>query len=186
MRADEFKEYVLVLRGKSSEYKEKKAQLAEVRGESGVLERTVAVLERQEAAAGAALESLAENRGVKGYAEAQEELEKVSALKSEVDDRKGETLAEMSEMVKQLTHSISSKKTELAPVIKDLRRLRAEAQEIEAEHTEKKGQYEALARALDGNRTAVGDELETLKTDVRRNETRYHELRALIHIVDVK
>ncbi len=38
-------------------------------------------------------------KGVSGYHDTQEELEKVSAIKSELDDMKGRTLEDMSEMV---------------------------------------------------------------------------------------
>lgn len=39
-------------------------------------------------------------KGVSGYHDTQEELEKVSAIKSEIDDMKGKTLDDMSGMVR--------------------------------------------------------------------------------------
>lgn len=38
-------------------------------------------------------------KGISGYSNTQEELEKVSAIKSELDERKGRALGDMSEMV---------------------------------------------------------------------------------------
>lgn len=38
-------------------------------------------------------------KGISGYSDTQEELEKVSAIKSELDERKGRALGDMSEMV---------------------------------------------------------------------------------------
>lgn len=38
-------------------------------------------------------------KGISGYSSTQEELEKVSALKSELDQQKGRTLDDMSDMV---------------------------------------------------------------------------------------
>ena len=66
-----------------------------------------------------------------GYLDAQDKLEQVSAAKSEIDEAKGKTLEEISSMVEQLNAKISAKKTFLAPMIKDLRALRAQAQGTE-------------------------------------------------------
>lgn len=38
-------------------------------------------------------------KGILGYSNTQEELERVSAIKSELDEKKGRTLDDMSEMV---------------------------------------------------------------------------------------
>lgn len=38
-------------------------------------------------------------KGISGYSNTQEELERVSAIKSELDEKKGRTLNDMSEMV---------------------------------------------------------------------------------------
>ena len=43
--------------------------------------------------------TIEEKKGISGYSYTQEELERVSALKSEVDEMKGRTLDDMSEMV---------------------------------------------------------------------------------------
>ena len=41
-------------------------------------------------------------KGISGYSNTQEELERVSAIKSELDEKKGRTLDDMSEMVSAL------------------------------------------------------------------------------------
>jgi len=68
--------------------------------------------------------ALENKKGVSGYRQTQEDLEKVSAVKSEYDDRKGKTLEDMSDMVDRLTRKIAEKKGALAPIIKELRPLR--------------------------------------------------------------
>lgn len=70
-------------------------------------------------------------QGVSGYLDMQDNLEKVSSMKSTVDERKGRTLEDISQMVAQLTKLIESKKTELSPAIRELRAVRAQAQEVE-------------------------------------------------------
>jgi hypothetical protein len=65
---------------------------------------------------------------VSGYRQTQEELEKVSAVKSELDEKKGKTLEDISDMVQRLTRTIAAKKNSLAPIIKELRPMRQRAQ----------------------------------------------------------
>lgn len=67
-------------------------------------------------------------KGVAGYRQTQEDLEKVSAMKSNLDHRKGQTLEEISDMVRVLTQTIAEKKGALAPIIKELRPLRQRSQ----------------------------------------------------------
>ncbi|MGH0161658.1 UNVERIFIED_CONTAM: hypothetical protein FKN15_041605 [Acipenser sinensis] len=75
-------------------------------------------------------QSLEVKQGISGYSDTQEELERVSAIKSELDEMKGRTLDDMSEMVKKLNSVIAEKKSALAPVIKELRPLRQNCQEV--------------------------------------------------------
>ena len=74
---------------------------------------------------------LERKKGVSGIIDAQEQLEKVSAIKSEIDESKGKTLEEISEMVEQLNEKIASKKDSLAPLIVDLRAMRTNASATE-------------------------------------------------------
>ena len=68
--------------------------------------------------------------GVGGYRQTQEDLEKVSSKKSNLDHKKGQTLEEISDMVRVLNKRIAEKKGALAPIIKELRPLRQQAQVI--------------------------------------------------------
>ena len=55
------------------------------------------------------------DQGVAGYRETQEELEKVSTIKSEFDEMKDKTLEDMSKMVNMLNKKVEEKKGALAP-----------------------------------------------------------------------
>lgn len=61
---------------------------------------------------------------VLGFRETQDELEKVSAMKSTMDEVKHRTLDDMSEMVDKLNRVIQTKKSSLAPVVKEMRSIR--------------------------------------------------------------
>lgn len=67
---------------------------------------------------------LEKKKGVAGYRETQEELEKVSSMKSELDEMKGRTLDDMSEMVRRLHAEIADRRNTLAPILREIRPLR--------------------------------------------------------------
>ena len=69
-----------------------------------------------------------EKAGVAGYRQTQENLEKVSATKSELDDVKGRTLEDMSEMVRRLHAEIAERRNVLAPILREIRPLRERVQ----------------------------------------------------------
>ena len=76
----QFDKYVAKLRLKSQEYKKKKADLAEMRAESEILEKTETVLKGHCQTVQESLSDMEEREGVAGYRETQEELEKVQFM----------------------------------------------------------------------------------------------------------
>ncbi|XP_032157207.1 intraflagellar transport protein 81 homolog isoform X2 [Sapajus apella] len=130
LKGDEFKRYVNKLRSKSTVFKKKHQIIAELKAEFGLLQRTEELLKQRHENIQQQLETMEEKKGVSGYSYTQEELERVSALKSEVDEMKGRTLDDMSEMVKKLNSLVSEKKSALVSVIKELRQLRQKCQEV--------------------------------------------------------
>ncbi|CAB3996522.1 intraflagellar transport 81 homolog, partial [Paramuricea clavata] len=90
-------------------------------------------------------------KGVSGFHDTQEELEKVSTVKSGLDEQKGKSLDEISDMVRKLNSTIVEKKTSLAPIIKELRPMRQKCQEVTSEYDERKAIYENLAANLESN-----------------------------------
>nr|XP_006640482.1 PREDICTED: intraflagellar transport protein 81 homolog [Lepisosteus oculatus] len=155
VRGDEFKRYVSKLRSKGTVFKKKRQEIADMRAEYGVLQRTEEILKQRHEAVHQQLQSIEAKRGISGYSDTQEELERVSAIKSELDDVKGRTLDDMSEMVRKLNSVIAEKKSGLAPVIKELRPLRQKCQELTQEYEEKKAQYDSCAAGLESNRSKL-------------------------------
>ncbi|OXB84942.1 UNVERIFIED_CONTAM: hypothetical protein H355_016064 [Colinus virginianus] len=126
----QFKLYVNKLRSKNTVYKRKRLEIAEITAEYGILQRTEELLKQRHEALQQQLQAIEDKKGISGYSYTQEELERVSAVKSEVDGMKGQTLDNMSEMVKKLNTMVAEKKSSLAPVIKELRQLRQKCQEV--------------------------------------------------------
>ncbi|MGH0144197.1 UNVERIFIED_CONTAM: hypothetical protein FKN15_047057 [Acipenser sinensis] len=130
VQGDEVKRLVNKLRGKNVIFKKKRQVLTDLKREYGILQRTEEILKQRHETMQQQLQSLEVKQGISGYSDTQEELERVSAIKSELDEMKGRTLDDMSEMVKKLNSVIAEKKSALAPVIKELRPLRQNCQEV--------------------------------------------------------
>lgn len=73
----QFQRYVAKLRSKNTVYKQKRAQLSELRAERGILTRTVDRLKAEEAETKKGLASIEAAQGISGYWETQSNLEKV-------------------------------------------------------------------------------------------------------------
>ncbi|XP_070538822.1 intraflagellar transport protein 81 homolog [Ptychodera flava] len=186
LKGDDFKRYVNKLRGKSTVYKKKRQELAELRAEYGVLSRTEEILKQRDGQVSYALSHLEAKKGVSGYQDTQEELEKVSTIKSELDEMKGKTLEDMSEMVRKLTQTIANKKSALAPVIKELRPLRQRCQEIQQVYDEKKAQYDTMAAGLESNRSKLEQEVRAYREECAQEESRFHYLNCMTKIIELQ
>ncbi|KAM8918422.1 intraflagellar transport protein 81 homolog isoform 4-T4 [Lycaon pictus] len=131
-------------------------------------------------------QTIEDKKGISGYSYTQEELERVSALKTEVDEMKGRTLDDMSEMVKKLNSLVSEKKSALAPVIKELRQLRQKCQELTQECDEKKSQYDSCAAGLESNRSKLEQEVRGLREECLQEESRYHYTNCMIKNLEIQ
>lgn len=116
---------------KGNQVKTLKAELAKLRSEFGVLDFTTQVLTESESAAKLELQAMEAARGIAGYSETQEKLDAISEKKSELDQQKGKTLMEVSKLVADINDMIALKKTQLAPLVENLKALRATHQEVE-------------------------------------------------------
>ncbi|KYO39754.1 intraflagellar transport 81-like protein isoform B [Alligator mississippiensis] len=174
LKGDEFKRYVSKLRSKNTLYKKKRQEIAEITAEYGILQRTEELLKQRHDAIQQQLQAIEDKKGISGYSYTQEELERVSAVKSEMDEMKGRTLDNMSEMVKKLNATVAEKKSSLAPVVKELRQLRQKCQELTQECDEKKVQYDSCAAGLESNRSTLEQEVRGLRQESIQEESGYH------------
>ncbi|XP_071428386.1 intraflagellar transport protein 81 homolog [Pithys albifrons albifrons] len=182
----EFKQYVAKLRTKNTLYKQKRQEISEITAECGILQRTEELLRQRHQALQQQLQSTEEQKGISGYSYTQEELERVSAVKSEMDEMKGQTLDNMSEMVKRLNAVVAEKKASLAPIIKELRQLRHKCQELTQERDEKKLQYDSCAAGLESNRAALEQEVKVLLEECAQQESNYHYMNCMRRSLEVQ
>ncbi|KAM9547080.1 intraflagellar transport protein 81 homolog isoform 1-T1 [Salvelinus alpinus] len=186
IRGDEFKRFVGKLRSKGTVFKKKRQEITELRAEYGVLQRTEEILKQRHEVGQQQLQSMEAQKGISGYSDTQEELERVSAIKSELDEMKGRSLDDMSEMVKKLNSTIVEKKSALAPIIKELRPLRQQCQELTQEYEEKKAQYDSCAAGLESNRSKLEQEVRALREEMAQEENRYHYINCMKEIIEMQ
>ncbi|KAK2902501.1 intraflagellar transport protein 81 homolog [Channa argus] len=186
IRGDELKRLVGKLRSKGTVYKKKRQEIAELKAEYGVLQRTEDILKQRHEIVQQKLQTVEAEKGISGYSNTQEELERVSAIKSELDEKKGRTLDDMSEMVKKLNSMIVEKKSALAPIIKELRSLRQRCQELSQEYEEKKVQYESCAAGLESNRSKLEQDVKALREETAQEENRYHYINSMSEIIEMQ
>uniref|UniRef100_A0A673BJW5 Intraflagellar transport protein 81 homolog n=1 Tax=Sphaeramia orbicularis TaxID=375764 RepID=A0A673BJW5_9TELE len=179
IRGDELKRLVGKLRSKGTVYKKKRQEITEMKAEYGVLQRTEEILKQRHETVQQKLQSVEAEKGISGYSDTQEELERVSAIKSELDEKKGRALDDMSEMVKKLNSMIVEKKSALAPIIKELRSLRQRCQELSQEYEEKKAQYESCAAGLESNRSKLEQDVKVLRDATAQDENQYHYINCM-------
>lgn len=82
------------------------------------------------------------------FQETQEQLQEISEVKSHFDEMKGKTLDEYSKVVTELHQSIKQQKVKLAPLMKELRQLRQQAQELDVRWSEKKSIFESATLGI--------------------------------------
>ncbi|KAL3976278.1 mucolipin 2 [Sarotherodon galilaeus] len=186
IRGDEMKRLVAKLRSKGTVYKKKRQEIAELKADYGVVQRTEEILKQRHDAVQQKLQTMEAEKGISGYSDTQEELERVSAIKSELDEKKGRTLDDMSEMVKKLNSMIVEKKSALAPIIKELRSLRQQSQELGQEYEEKKAQYESCTAGLESNRSKLEQEVKALRDEMAQKENRYHYINTMSEILEMQ
>lgn len=186
LKGEDFKRYVNKLRSKSTIYKKKRQEIAEIRAEVGVLSRTEEILRQRDENINMQLSALENKKGVSGYRQTQEDLEKVSAVKSDYDERKGKTLEDMSDMVGRLTRKIAEKKGALAPIIKELRPLRQRNQELSSIYEEKKHAYDTASAGMESNMAKLEQEVRGYHEECKQEESRYHYLNCMIRMIEMQ
>jgi len=184
MKKEEFKKYAVQLREKTNAYKRMRAELAELRTETVVLNRTETILRSRDANLQDFIQKQEQKAGVEGFTETVKQLEQVSEQTATLNETKGKTLEEISKIVTDINQALKERKNKLAPQIKELRAVRQRYQELEQEYLEKKAVYENTAVGLETERIKLEQECSAHQEDCLREESRYHYLHCLLGIAD--
>eukprot|EP01001_Neometanema_parovale_P007034 NODE_335_length_2651_cov_125.253560_g315_i0.p1 GENE.NODE_335_length_2651_cov_125.253560_g315_i0~~NODE_335_length_2651_cov_125.253560_g315_i0.p1 ORF type:complete len:767 (-),score=234.06 NODE_335_length_2651_cov_125.253560_g315_i0:282-2582(-) len=185
LKPEQFKQYAQSLRGKSTTYKRLKADLAELKGEMGVLERTEDILTTQSEALNEILAEMEGKQGIGGYRGVRDEIVAVQSDKVEVDEKKQHTLEELSKVVSEFVGNIRNKRNKLAPQILELRNTRQKSQAIEQEYQQKKEIYDTNAQELNDEISKLQSEVDQLTDECKNSESMYHRLNCQISMLEV-
>lgn len=183
MKREEFKQYANTLRAKTSEYKKLKAELGIMNAETVVLHRTEQILKGRSKNLEGFLKEMEEK---KGTSFAMETDQGASDLTKVMQETKGMSLEEIGKVVADVNQTLSHRKEQLGPKIKELRSVRERFQENEQEYLEKKTVYDNTAVGLETERIKLEQECNAFQDDCLREESRYHQLQCLISIEDAK
>ncbi|PAA50779.1 hypothetical protein BOX15_Mlig023972g1, partial [Macrostomum lignano] len=186
LKEAQFREYVAKLRTKSTVYKEKKRLMNELIAENGILTRTLEILRQKEEAVKRQISQAEKRAGVSGYSDTQEQLEKVSKMMTQLNQKKGDTLEDMSRIIGELNKRVNEKKNELAPLIRELRPLREEAKKLQLEYDEKKSNYERQSAGVEEKRMKLEQEVKALREECQGEESRYAYMKGMLDILDTQ
>ncbi|XP_046676776.1 intraflagellar transport protein 81 homolog [Homalodisca vitripennis] len=150
LRGEEFKRYVTKLRARSSIYKRQRAELAQLKAEGGVLARTLDILKGKLSELGTG-----------------EEGDKHPHV---ID----ENIDHADDLVADLKAKISLRKTQLAPLINELRPLRESVQTVTSEYEEKKRVYDRATAALDSGTAKLEQEVKKMREERQTAESDLH------------
>ena len=186
VREEEFKRMLVKLRPMHKTYQKQKAEISRLNAECGVLARTEEILKSRDENTQELVALLEEKKGVRGYVQAQETLEQVSAAKSELDKEKGAKLQEMARTIEELNAAITARKTSLAPLLKEVRPLRQQHQELQGLHAEKKVTYDTISAGLEAKRSQLESEVRQHWEEKTGHESQFHYLQAMKRSVEIQ
>jgi intraflagellar transport protein 81 len=174
----QFQQYVKNLKQKNENYRELQAQLAVQRKELAVLLRTEEIVAAQAEGVRVEIGRIERQRGVGGFREAREQLEKVSATKADLDDIKGKTLEEMSAISKDIQRSIQARQAELKPVVSKLQDQRKKTAAVESKYLQAKQRHQNAVSQYDTICLGLEEESRKLRADIAQHQSKFYLVNA--------
>ena len=184
MGRDEFQKYAQSLRAKTNTFKQMKAQLAAIRSEVAILDRTEKLIRQKNKVLEDAVRNMERKQGIEGYTSIQSGVEEVSKLQQEINLKKGATLEEMSRTVEQLVQMKEQKKAQLAPLIQERKTLYAKYQEVSTEYEGKKTAYERANAFVESERQRLEEDTKRLMEETTALESKFHFLNCKMQVHD--
>merc|ERR1711871_920254 len=181
----DFDKYAAIVKNKIEKYKKMRDELSGLRAELVLLQRTE-ILKSRNKNLDEFLSDLEKRQGVEGYRDTQRELIEMTEKAAEVDKMKGSTLDQISEMVDQIGKEFKSKQAQLQPLMAELKNVRHEYMEVEAQFAERKSSYDKIAVGLEIEKQNLEKECNTHQDECLREESRYHYLNTLVSIARQK
>ena len=126
MSMDDFKQYAAALRGKTNQYKKLKGILGDIKTEIGILNTTETIIRQKASEMELKLLEMERSKGIPGYSEKAEQIEKISEEQEAIDANKQLTLEEISKKVVEIENKLEAKREHIGPIVAELRELKEE------------------------------------------------------------
>lgn len=89
---------------------------------------------------------------------------------------------ELSKMVSKITDLIQSKRQQIQPLVKKIKAVRQEHDELEAEFQRKTRVHESIVNGLHAEREQIAEEIRKLRTEADADEGLQHKMTMMIKI----
>lgn len=182
----DLKKYGAVVRDKIEKYKRMREELSAVRAELVTLQRTEQILKSRHKNLDEFLSDLEKKRGVEGFRETQRSLVEMAEKTAEVDQMKGATLEQISAMVEQIGREFKSKQALLQPLMVELKSMRQQHNEVEADYSVRKSTYDKSSVGLEMEKQKLERECDSFQEECLREESRFHYLNSMTTIAKIK
>lgn len=161
---------------KVKEQKRLERHLSHLQYESLILQRTMDILKSRHQNIEKFMSDQEEKANAKGFHNAKKTLEDTVENVTKIDEMKGQTLQEISEMVTKITEKLKVERERLQPMIQKLKSTREEYQEVEDIHQTTKKRYDKMSTRLAVDRQQLERECDLLQEEWQQHERNYHYL----------
>jgi intraflagellar transport protein 81 len=166
--------YVASLKTKNDNYRTLKSELDGHRRELAVMMRSEEIIRLQAENVQRHIAKVERQRGVTGARDKRRELEEVSAAKADLDDMKGKTLEEMTDIVREIQRSIQARQSELKPFVAQLQEQRKQKASVESKYLQAKTRYLNAKHEYEAASMELEEECKKLRTEIAALQSRFH------------
>lgn len=171
-----FNQYVKMLKTKNENFKSLQNEINAQKKELTIMLRTEEICRQQAERVHEEILRIERQRGVSGFREARQQLEHVSSVKADLDDMKGKTLEEMSEIVKDIQRNIQARQDELRPLVNQLQEQRKLKAGIESKYLQAKQRYQNAVSEYDAACMELEEESKKLRADIATYQSKFHNV----------
>mmetsp|Transcript_11256 Transcript_11256/g.10886 ORF Transcript_11256/g.10886 Transcript_11256/m.10886 type:complete len:562 (+) Transcript_11256:46-1731(+) len=186
MGKKDLEKYGATVMEKIVKYKKMKDELSLLRGELVILQRTEQILKSRDNNLDDFLQELERKKGIEGYRDTQKSLVEMAERSAEVDQMKGATLEQISDMVGEIGREFKSKQAQLNPLMAELKKVRQQYMDVESEYLTGKNTYDKVAVGLEMDKQALEKECDSFQDECLREESRFHLLTSQCNITRIK
>lgn len=172
-----FQKHANDLKEKKQKAQQMKEELDELRAEMMTLSQTETKIKRQKEETDAELKEMEKTLGVQGIADLGGRIDALGDASQQINEEKGKTLEELSQLVIQLNTIVHEKKTVLKPIVDEYKMYKSKFIEVDENYKKKKTEFERALGPVKSEFDAVEAEYKQVRDVVYGDDTKLHLLR---------